>query len=694
MSLGGKDTIRFLIIDSSLGEAEAFLNVFRESGYATRANLVNSLDELNEAFSKRQQWDLLLITEPQQPLTVPEIFDCISQKDVDLPAIVLASSMAETDALGLIKMGARAVIPLENEDYLLTTALRELDDLKIRRHHRRMSIALNESENQRRLLLDDQSDAVVYINNGRIQYANCAFSKLLGGFDTDALDGMRFKELINSKDQQDVEEFLTGIEESGQALAVIQCPLVGKDGTEIPTRAVISPTSYNGEFTLSLQIKLNEPEAQSSVKKTIEKNAPDRETGLLNRQQFERALGVAIQKAVSGKRKSTLCCLQVETLKAIHQQHGKEVSQKLLKTLAATITTHLGGGQSVASIGGGNFGVLLREGDEQQVQQITDGLIKLTSAENIIIDQHSLPVEISFGAVILSETASDAKSLLVQCRQAALIGQKEGLKLRFYQKRKVKVVSSVENKLAGMVSEALQKKQFSLNFQPVVALAGSAAEYYEVSFSMTDDEGEEHDAATFRPKLEKVDLWNKVDRWQLIEASKALMEKRKDGRDTRLLMHIGGFSATDESFLPWMKVALKAAGIPPAAVAIELSEQNLARYNKVIPGFFRSLKEMGCQTVVSEFGCSLKPLEAIKHLNVDFVKIDNSFTQRLHEQDNARELQELIQSLCDAGKKVIVPGIQSAEEMTPVWQFGADFIQGSYMQPPSAVMNFDFGADG
>lgn len=690
--MGGKDTVRFLIIDSSPGEADALLNVFRESGYSTRANLVNTLDELNTALSKRQQADLLLIAEPVQPLTMPEIFDCISQKNVDLPTIVLAA--ATTDTLGLLKMGARAVIPDDNEDYLLTTALRELEDLKTRRHHRRMSIALNESENQRRLLLDDQSDAVVYINNGRIQYANYAFSKLLGGLDAKSLNGIRFKELINTKDQQDVDEFLIGIEESGQALAVIQCPLVGKDGADIPTRAVISPTSYRGEFTLSLQIKLNDSDVEGSVKKTIERSTPDRETGLLNRQQFDQALGVAIQKAVSGNRQSTLCCLQVETLKTIHKMHGKEVSQQLLKTLAATITRHLGETHLVASIGGGNFGLLLSEGDQQKIQQITDSLIETTCKENIVIDQYSLAVKISIGAVVLNETATDAKTVLVQCRQAALIGQKEGCKLRFYQKRKVNAISSVENKLAGIVSEALQKKQFSLNFQPVVALAGSAAEYYEVSFSMIDEEGDEHDASSFRAKLEKVDLWNKVDRWQLIEASKALMAKRKDGYDTRLFMHVGGVSATDESFLPWMKVAIKAAGIPPAAVAIELSEQNLARYSKDIPGFFRSLKEMGCHTVVSEFGCGLKPLEAIKDLSVDFVKIDASFTQRLHEKDNASELRDLIQSLSEAGKKVIVSGVQSADEMTPVWQFGADFIQGNYMQPPSAVMNFDFGADG
>ena len=111
-------------------------------------------------------------------------------------------------------------------------------------------------------------------------------------------------------------------------------------------------------------------------------------------------------------------------------------------------------------------------------------------------------------------------------------------------------------------------------------------------------------------------------------------------------------------------------------------------------GFFRSLKDMGCQTVVSEFGCSLNPLEAIAHLDVDLVKLDESFTEELTDSDNVEELQKMIKALNEAGTQIIVPGIETAEEMTPIWQFGAHFIQGNYMQPATERMDFDFGSDG
>lgn len=695
MAAGDKDLIRFLIIDSSIREAESFLNVFRESGYSTRAKQVNSLDDLTDAMSAQQNWDLLLMGEPPEPLNYSRIFAAINQKGIDLPGIVLINPDEETDGLSLLQMGARAVIPPGHGEYLLTVALKELEDLKVRRHHRRMSIALHESEKQRRLLLDDQVDAVVYINHGRIRFANTALINLLGLPEEESLDGKLFRDLIITKDQQDVEAFLMGVEESGQALAVIQCPLVAHNGSEVPVSIVISPTSFNGEFTLSLQIRLNgEKGEQDGVDKTLEKSAPDPETGLFNRKLFDQALAIAIQRTVEGKGKSTLCYLHLETLKATHEQHGKEISQKLFKSVAKKITSHLDAMHHVTSMGGANFAALLQEGEEQGITTLVDSLLAAVTAEYTVIDQHLLPVKLSIGAVILSDTVSDARVLTDQSRQATVLAQKQGgNQLCFYQKRKASPVHSVEKQLAGMVSQAIKSKKFRLSFQPVISLAGSAGEYYEVSFVLTDTEGREHEASEFRPQLEKISLWNKLDRWQLIEASKALVAKRKEGSDTRLLLHIGGCSATDDTFVPWMKVALKAAGIPADAVAIELSEQNLACYSEVIPDFFKSLKSMGCQTVISEFGCSLNPLEGIAHLDIDLVKLDHSFTQGLIG-GNAQELQKMIQALSQSGRKVIVPGIETAAEMTPVWQFGADFIQGNYMQPPSESMDFDFGAEG
>ena len=678
------ETIRFLIIDASAQAAEALLTLFRESGYSTRGTHVSSGEELESALSGR--WDLLLISDAAMFAGVQQIFALVNQKDVDLPVIVLSAS--DEDHLPLLKMGARSVVPAGHDEYLLSVVQKEMTDLKTRRHHRRMSVALHESEKQRRMLLDDQVDAIVYVNHGRIQYANSAFLMLLGVPEGESITDSAFKDLIAASDQQDVDQFLTGVEENGHALAAIQCLLVARDASEIPCRAVVSATSFNGEFTLSLQIKPLESQTAE------QKSEPASDTGLVESVQFDQSLDVAIQRAVSGKGMAALCCIHVETFKVVDGQYGQSVSEKYLAMVAQNLAALFTTAQPLTSIGAGNFAVLLRDGQEQEVKRMADAVLSAAAEQDITIDGQLLPVRLSLGAVLLNEKSSDANHLMLYARQATVQAQKNGgHQLAIYQKQKADSVRAATRQLAGMVSQALKTRQLRLSYQPVISLAGSASEYYEVSFRMTDIQGREHSAAAFRPKLEKTALWSKLDRWQLIEASKELIAKRQQGSDTRLLVHVGGFSVTDDSFLPWLKVALDTGGIPAEALSIQLSEQNLARYPAEVTDFLSALKAMGCQSVISEFGCSLNPLEAIANLEVDWVKLDRSFTDGLRNDGDVKELQKMLQALSNSSKKVLVPGIESADEMAPVWQFGADFIQGSYVNPPADTMDFDFGSD-
>ena len=690
-----KETLRILIIDSDAEKAETILNVFRDAGHATRGCHITSVESLEGALAEHRRWNLLLISDFSEDLTFSSIDDCVARQGRDIPAIAIIDSADASETFELTRLGARSVVPLGNNDHLLLSALKEVEDLNIRRHYRRMSVALYESEKQRRMLLDDQVDAIVYISDGIIRYTNPAFMELTGSDENESLTGKRFRELVGESDRQQVEDFLINTEDSGQAMAVIQCPLLKAGTTEQPVRAVITPTSFEGEFTLSLLVRPNVSETEQVIKQeVIQKTSPGSASGLFNKQQFQAQLDVAVQRAVAGKGKTTLLCMTLDSLRAIHEKDGRKVSQPLLIAVAKQLGGSLDKEHTAASWGGGVFMILLKVEEKNQVQVIADKILTAISSEPVAIGEHSLPVKISLGGIVLTDTSNDLKTLLVQARHAATQAQKQGGgRLCFYQKRKVKVVSDVEKQLAGMVSQALNNDALRLFYQPVVSLQGSSDEYYEVFLRMTDVRGREHDAASFRAKLDKNALWGKVDRWQLIQASKDLMAKRKDGHNTCLIVHVGASAVTDASFVPWLGVALKAAGIPPQAVAIELSEPNLTKCSKNIPDFFKELKGMGCQIAISDFGCGLNPMAAIAPLDVDLVRMDASFTKELTSADKGDELKQMIGALAKKQCKVIVPQVESAAEMAPLWQCGVDFIQGPFLQSPSQTMSFDFESD-
>ncbi|WP_172806856.1 EAL domain-containing protein [Endozoicomonas arenosclerae] len=694
MEQENRDTLRLLIVDASSEEAEALLNVYRDAGYPTRAHHITSMESLEEALSGNQKWDLMIISSVELPegLTINLVLDRVDQQGRDIPSIVL-SEHPEDEHLELFKLGVRSVIALDNDELLLLTSDREVEDLNTRRHYRRMSVALNESEKQRRNLLDDQVDAIIYISEGQVKYSNPAFNELVGLDEGTSLAGKSFTDLVAEKDRREVGDFLASIEDSGQALAAIQCPLLAAEG-EVSVRAMVSPTSFDGRYTLSLLVRPQETEDAPEIEQEeVEVARPDSETHLYDREAFKEQLDVAMQRVVAGKDKFALVCITLDSLRALHAKGGKRVSQPYHKE----VSTRLGLGlieHKAASWSGDCVMVLVKAGDEKTVQTLSEQLLKEVTAESVMVGKNELPVKVSLGGVMLTDTSSDLKTQLVRARHAATLSQKQGGgKLSFYQKRKVNSVSSVEKHLAGMVSQALKNDDFKLMYQPVVSLKGSAEKHFEVQLHMVDVRGREHDSINFRNKLDKNALWSKVDRWQIIEAGKELMESTRSKDRIRLFMHLGGNAILEKEFLPWMGVALKAAGIPPSSVVIEISEQNIVRFNKQAPAFFKSVKELGYCTGVSEFGCSLNPMETIAPLELDYVKVDPSFTKDLTSESQGEELKEMIMALSEEGQKVVVPQVQSAVEMAPLWHTGVDFIQGDFLQEPSERMDFDFESE-
>ena len=79
---------------------------------------------------------------------------------------------------------------------------------------------------------------------------------------------------------------------------------------------------------------------------------------------------------------------------------------------------------------------------------------------------------------------------------------------------------------------------------------------------------------------------------------------------------------------------------------------------------------------------------------VDFVKLDGSHIERLKDDPELKdELTQMIRALQANGKLTIIPMVESAGVLSALWQAGANYIQGHYLQEPSAEMDFDFSSD-
>lgn len=139
-------------------------------------------------------------------------------------------------------------------------------------------------------------------------------------------------------------------------------------------------------------------------------------------------------------------------------------------------------------------------------------------------------------------------------------------------------------------------------------------------------------------------------------------------------------------------MALKAARLPGDSLIFQIRECDANNYMKQAKEFAKTVHELHCKVSICQFGCALNPFNTLKHIDVDYVKIDGSFTEELQKKDDAKEeVKEMVKSLQSAGKLTIVPLVENASVLATLWQAGVNYIQGYYLQAPVPEMNYDFG---
>lgn len=249
-------------------------------------------------------------------------------------------------------------------------------------------------------------------------------------------------------------------------------------------------------------------------------------------------------------------------------------------------------------------------------------------------------------------------------------------------------------RVLNTINEAIDNQRFILLFQPIISLRGDSDEHYEVYLRMLDTDGKQLPPGDFLRTAVENNVAGKIDRWVILQSIKQLAEHRATGHNTRLTINVSCNSVVDTEFIQWLRVAIKAARLPSDAVIFQVTEEDAAAYTRQTREFIDGLKEMHCRASLSRFGAGDNSSQLLKEIPVDYVKLDGDRIDSMV--GNARlieQVTEMISELQASGRLTIVPMVESANVLSALWQAGANYIQGQYIQEPSTTMDYDFSTD-
>ncbi|RLT92152.1 EAL domain-containing protein [Ketobacter sp.] len=686
------ETIKLLILHESPDDAEQLMNLIRNSGRATRGQMIEHADGLVQALGAGQ-WDLMLLRPEANDMFAMECLKEVKKQSKDIPAILLVDEYDPEEVVEGLREGYEDVVVKDDQDRLILVIQRELRNLLERRARRSAELHLKEAEKRCAVLLDSSRDAITYVTDGMHTYANDSYLELFGYDDAEDLEGMPIMDMVAPKDHEEFKQFLRAYSAGESDSNEFLCHGLCTDGTEIQARMIFSNATYDGEPCTQILIRTNQADAELQ-EKLKEISSQDLLTGLYNRSHFTQELDKVMQWAVTQSKTAALAYIQLDNFASVQSDIGIAGADMVLADIATLIRETLPEGTILARFGDEIFTALIKEKSLEEGRAIGEAIRAAVEDHLSEVQERTVQVTASIGITLISENTDDAEEIMTRAHQASEQVREEnplGNGVSVFDPASIKKIDPSDT--GAVVQDAIDKGLFKLLFQPVIDLRGGSGELYEAFLRMVDEDGKEVSPNDFLGAASQQELSEKIDRWVILQSIKLLSDHRADGHDTKLIINITGESLKDQTLLPWLSVALKAARMPSDAIVFQFSESDATTYLKQAKEFTRGLKELHCKISISRFGCSLNPFNTLKHLEVDYLKVDGSFMKDIGSDESKEALKEMVAAAHAQGKLTIAPFVESAAILSTLWQIGVNYIQGYYLQAPTEQMNYDFSSD-
>jgi EAL domain-containing protein (putative c-di-GMP-specific phosphodiesterase class I) len=210
---------------------------------------------------------------------------------------------------------------------------------------------------------------------------------------------------------------------------------------------------------------------------------------------------------------------------------------------------------------------------------------------------------------------------------------------------------------------------------------------------MRDERGELVMPSAFIPAAERYNLMSSLDRWVVHEVLEDLVYREQAGvAPYTLAVNLSGTSLNDGRFLEYLLSELSALPLTEGALCFEITETAAISNLGAVVDFMRALREQGCRFSLDDFGTGLSSLTYLKHLPVDYVKIDGQFIRNVNKDRADESVVDAIARMARAFNiRTIAERVESREVFNRLGEIGITFAQGFFVAVPQPIAELPVG---
>jgi diguanylate cyclase (GGDEF)-like protein/PAS domain S-box-containing protein len=421
----------------------------------------------------------------------------------------------------------------------------------------------------------------------------------------------------------------------------------------------------------------------------------DAVTGLPNRILFEDRLTRVLATARRHHRSLAVLFLDLDHFKRVNDSLGHSVGDQVLQAVARRMSACLRVEDTLARFGGDEFVVLMPEIEREEDWAHVVDRIDRTLQRPLDIDGRQIVTSMSVGVAIggALDPSKDAQALVRDADLAMYAAKQRGPGRREVFEKRMYDAAVQRLDLIGDLHQALDREEFRVHYQPIVALEDQRIVGLE---ALVRWEHPHHGLllpAAFLPLAEETGLIIPLGEMVLREACRRLarwQQSHPANRDMYVSVNLSTQEVHRTGLVAGVRRVLEDTGIRPETLVLEITEGVLLTTEDEALQALNELRGLGVQLAVDDFGTGYSALSYLQRLPVSILKIDKAFVDRVGaDQDQERLLNGIIKLAHDVNLATVAEGIETQEQAEALRRLHAELGQGFHYSRPTTAEEID-----
>lgn len=408
-------------------------------------------------------------------------------------------------------------------------------------------------------------------------------------------------------------------------------------------------------------------------------------TGLANRNFLHRH----IDERLAGSKRFALVHLALDGLNDVNTTLGHAAGDQALLTVARRLREALPASAFLARTGGGDFAVLLAEGDREEATEISDR-IGVTVAEPIVIDGHEVRTSANCGIALAPDHGGNAEELTGSAALALFQARAQGPGVCWLFAPNLRAEAVARRMFDTELHRAAEREEFCLFYQPQVHLADGSVMGVEALIRWQHPVRGLLAPSAFLPALEAGTLAGPTGLWVLDTACAQAAQWRAFLPDFRISINLSAALFRSEDLAEVVAKTLERHRLPAAALDLEITENIILDQQDKVRAQLEAINRTGVTLSFDDFGTGFASLNLLRSFPVSQIKIDKSFTSAMQTSPKERIIVTgLIAMARELGIGVVAEGIEEQADADFLRAQGADKGQGYLFGRPVPAALFE-----